>query len=84
MAMSFTAVLLWEKQPAPDTQPPTQAIPSIRFVSLSPFCFFNNATLHASIPLQISGFSTTSSLFSSFHAWTTASVTPLDLAKFLP
>ena len=74
----------WVRQPAPPMQPPTQAIPSIKFASRAFLLFLRSAILHASIPSQETGLNSKSSIFCSLIACVTASVRPPLLAKILP
>ena len=81
--MRFLA--LWLRQAGPPMQPPSQAMPSMKFSFSTPLLFFSSAALHSARPLQDTAWRSKLSMPSiSRMASATASARPPQRAKPRP
>ena len=74
----------WVRHPAPPIQPPTHAMPSIKFSFKTFLLFLSRAFLHSSIPSHEIALSSKSSSPCSLKPSATASASPPQRAKILP
>ena len=83
LATSFLFLGLRLMTPGPWTQPPMQAIPSMKFSGSTPLDIFSRASLHSSMPLHATVLASTE-LPRSLRPWATAAATPPPAAKARP